>query len=196
MLSIYLSSTSRDLEQHRDAVIKALLTADTLPKAMEFFGAQSADPVAASLAPIETCDLFIGIYANRYGHRPAGTQSITEMEYDHAVQQGRERLIFIVDPTYREGLIEQHRETDFDAITALALFKNRLNAESTRATFTTPDNLASQVLAAVLRWYQARQPEPPPPSPGTIISGNDNRIISNSTFGDNATINLGDTYNK
>lgn len=199
MLSIFISSTSQDLKEHRKAVINALLNADTMPTAMEFFGARAGDAVEVSLDQVEKCDLFIGLYAHRYGYQPDGEKSITEMEYDHAVARGIDKLIFMVEPDYRAGALGEAAETDNDKKERLAAFKKRVN-QNVRAEFTTPDDLATKVVSAVFAWYQSKQAQdeetlkqPAAPPPNTIENVNgDVRAIQGSTFGDNANITFGD----
>jgi len=62
---------------------------------MEHLPALDADAIQASLALVDKADIYIGVFAFRYGHQPIGHNiSITEMEYDRAVQRGIPRFIF------------------------------------------------------------------------------------------------------
>ena len=164
---------------------------------MEDFGAQAGDSTTVSLESLESCDLFIGLYAHRYGSRPHGQQSITEMEYDYATLKKIDRLVFIVEKDYRVGSLEpDNDDSDASAKAALEAFKARLNAERVRATFTTPDDLAKQATAGVLRWVQERaSSKNENPSPSRIeIKGDVTRSIVGGTFGDNAKIDFGDKH--
>lgn len=50
------------------------------------------------LSDVAACDLYIGIFAWRYGYIPPGEdRSITELEYRHAVKLGKPKLIFLLD---------------------------------------------------------------------------------------------------
>jgi hypothetical protein len=83
--SVYLSSTSEDLREHRAAVIDFLRRCGYDVDAMEKYGARDDRPRAACEADVAQCDIYVGIFAWRYGHVPtddnAQARSITELEY-------------------------------------------------------------------------------------------------------------------
>lgn len=161
MVAIFVSSTSRDLEDHRAVLLKSLQVADTLPVAMEVFGAQPGNAVQVSLTELKKADLFIGIYAHRYGYCPdeGDGKSITEMEYDYAVENDIDRLIFVVEEDYRADKLGQYAEKDASKQARLKTFKDHIDQTMVRDTFTTPDDLAKNVLAALARWLQSRSQE-------------------------------------
>src|ERR1043165_2829775 len=96
-----ISSTALDLPEHRALVHQACLDAGVFPIGMEQLPAQDETGVAASLKTVDKADIYIGVYAFRYGWVPAGRGvSITEMEFDHASERKaegklREILVFI-----------------------------------------------------------------------------------------------------
>ena len=68
---------------------------------MEFFDSQAEEPTTVCGKEIEECDLFLGIYAHRYGFLPKGSdKSITQMEYEPAIQLGKKCHCFIVDAKF------------------------------------------------------------------------------------------------
>ena len=84
-LKIFLSSTKIDLSEVRQNIIKFLgvLRSDLI--AMEIFGSDETKPVDYSLSQVRNCDIFIGVYAERYGRTdPQTGKSITELEYIEA----------------------------------------------------------------------------------------------------------------
>src|SRR5215831_4359562 len=117
-IRVFLSSTSRDLKEHREAVRRhcAALGYDLLM--MEEFGAQDADAVGVSLKEVEPCKVFIGVYARRYGYvRPGFAASVTEMEYEEAKRLDKPRLIFVVEPGYTgHALLSEHRDDHDPAV--------------------------------------------------------------------------------
>lgn len=146
---VFVSSTSADLSEYRRAVFDTLLKMDFIPSGMEFWAVVDKSSVDLCLSKIKEAELFIGIYAHRYGWRPdgPGTRSITEMEYDWATEQGIPRLCFIMDNTHpwpREQM-ESEAQEDLDA------FKRRVQLNYT-GFFTTPDNLSRQVAEAVAKY--------------------------------------------
>ena len=96
-LIVMISSTARDLPEHREHAMAACLQANMLPKMMEHLPTNDDDAIAASLHLVDEADIYLGVFAHRYGYVPAGHDiSITEMEYNHAVERGIPRLIFLM----------------------------------------------------------------------------------------------------
>jgi formylglycine-generating enzyme required for sulfatase activity len=166
--TVFISSTSRDLLDHRAAVARALLDAGFHPIDMANFMARPQGATSACLKEVAEADLFIGIYAWRYGFIPEGSEiSITEQEFIEAEKLGKPRFCFVVDETY--DWPEEYREQGIEA-QLLRDFKARIDATLVRATFTTPDDLAIKVLASLQRWERENvgkeKPEPEiPPLP-------------------------------
>ena len=95
--TVMISSTARDLPEHRQAVMDACLRQGMFPLMMEHLPASDADAIEVSLKMVEEADLYLGIYAHRYGYVPEGHDiSITEMGYDRATELGlRPRARFV-----------------------------------------------------------------------------------------------------
>ncbi len=145
----FLSSTSIDLPEHREKVRAACLELGIFPDGMESWPAQDEDAQTVCLAKVDQADLFIGIYAHRYGWIPPGeTKSITELEYDRAVQRGIPRLLFLIDPSLPVSLLEDQIEEDWKR-QALRDFKARIKTQRVIKTFRTPDQLRAEVLHAL-----------------------------------------------
>jgi hypothetical protein len=164
--TVFISSTSRDLPDHRIAVERSLLDAGLCPIGMEHFAAQPEKPVAACLREVGEADLFVGVYGWRYGFVPSDTAvSITEMEFSEAQRLGKPCFCFFVDPgfTWPEEL-RDHGEP----AARLAEFKRRVDGILVRSTFTTPHDLAVRVLASIQRYERSqtrRAALPPAQSP-------------------------------
>src|ERR1043166_2796660 len=96
--TVMISSTARDLPEHREQVRLACERAGFAPHdMMEHLPALNADAIDASLKMVEEADVYLGIFAYRYGNVPDGHAiSITEMEYDRAVELEKPRLIFFI----------------------------------------------------------------------------------------------------
>src|SRR5437660_10790645 len=101
---VMVSSTARDLPEHRKEVMDACLRLSMLPVMMEHLTASDADAAAKSLAMVDGADIYLGVFAYRYGYVPDANNpdqiSITEMEYNRAVKNGIPRLIFFMDKTH------------------------------------------------------------------------------------------------
>ena len=93
-----ISSTVRDLPEHREKVRDACLRQEFFPSMMENWPAMDGDGVTASLEKVEKADVYIGVFGFRYNYIPVGSEiSITEMEYNRAVERKIPRLIFLMD---------------------------------------------------------------------------------------------------
>src|SRR5688572_18074519 len=98
MPKAYVSSTFVDLEDYRRVAQRVLRQFGYEAVAMEDYVAEDARPLDRCLADVSACDLYVGIYAWRYGFVPKGQKlSITELEYQRAVKDNKARLLFVVD---------------------------------------------------------------------------------------------------
>lgn len=149
---LYISSTFRDLKEHRAALKIALEKAGYDVDCMERYPAFDERPLDRCLQDVALCDGYVLILAHRYGFRPdcpdGRLLSITEREYDEATRRSRTRLAFYVDPSYAwPG--EQDAPGSADAA-SLDRFRSRVKLEVGIDSFTAPDSLSTAVLAALL----------------------------------------------
>lgn len=76
MLQVFVSSTFVDLIAHRDVVLKAIRQSGADAAAMEDLGARDERALDECRRIIrEFTDVFVGIYAHRYGFVPRGSDS-------------------------------------------------------------------------------------------------------------------------
>ena len=101
---VFLSSTYVDLRFARQRLVEwlsGIFGAGMI--IMETFGSDAAPPNVLSVRRVRECDIFIGIYARRYGTIDPGTgASITELELDEAraaYSSGtiRNILLYVID---------------------------------------------------------------------------------------------------
>ena len=148
MSRIFISSTYKDLIDHREAVSDVLMRMKRQFSAMEFFGSRADEAIPACRKEIEKCDILVGIYAWRYGWIPLGDElSITEQEFDMAIELKKSCLCYIVSSQHPwpPSLVDKGKNAE-----ALENFKTKVS-KLVRSEFTTPDNLAKQVAADVAR---------------------------------------------
>jgi Domain of unknown function (DUF4062) len=92
--------TYEDLKDYRQAVADVLRDCGYNVDAMEKYPARDDRPKAASEADVSNCDIYIGIFAWRYGHVPGEdnpeNKSITELEYLAAARAKKPQLIFLL----------------------------------------------------------------------------------------------------
>ncbi len=165
----YLSSTFKDLETHRKAAFEAVLKMGFDCSAMENYVAADDRPVDHCLKDVGRCDLYIGVFAHRYGFVPPGhDRSITELEYLAARDAGKPALLFFVHedhpwpPRFVDG---------GPAAENVAELRQALMTAHTVATFTTPEDLALKVSAALSQRILAAAAGPAAP-PGLLPASN------------------------
>ncbi len=152
MARIYLSSTFKDLETHRLAVVNQLTSMRHQVTAMESYVAADQRPADKCTDDVRKSDLYIGLFAWRYGYVPPKDNpkqlSVTELEYEAA--EKKPRLIFLVDPaaawspTYMDS---QTGENESGA--RIRTLRTKLKEDHMIQFFTSPEDLAARVAAAV-----------------------------------------------
>ncbi len=167
-LDVMLSSTSKDLPDHRAQGARAAARAGYYVVQMENLTAmpQGNDAISVSMAMVEEAEVYIGIIGMRYGFRPKDARnpneiSITEMEYRRAKELEMPILIFIMDEehpgpdTSGMNASDAHKamkafyEDDPRGEEKLDLLKKELKAHHIVAFFTSPEDLYGHVLAAL-----------------------------------------------
>ena len=148
--TVMISSTARDLPEHRDEVWLGCHRAGFASgQMMENLTALDKDAVEFSLKMVEDADIYLGIFAYRYGYVPKGSDvSITEMEYNKAVELVKPRLVFFIH--------ENHPVTGRDiergeGSAKLEAFKERVGKDRVAAFFKSPGDLRGHVVEALVR---------------------------------------------
>lgn len=152
MAKVYVSSTFLDLQEHREKVRTVLRRMGHEDVAMEYYVAEDQRPLERCLSDVAACDLYVGIFAWRYGWTPADNNpdklSITEMEYCQASNSGKECLIFLLS----EDAPWPRKFMDKDQ-TRIEQLRNQLGARHSSGTqFTSPDDLGRLVAEAIHAW--------------------------------------------
>ena len=165
-MRIYLSSTQRDLIEHRAAAARVLRQMGHQVIGMEEYTAEGVPPIDRCIRDAANADVYVGIFAWQYGHVPKklegavpptlpantkpGQTSITEFEFRAAAT--KKPLVFLLHDT-------AIWPTQFvDAISGANNYGARIRALRAELRenwlagfFTTPEDLARQVAAAVYR---------------------------------------------
>ena len=152
-LKVFVSSTSLDLLAERKAVAAVLRKSELTVTAMEDWDALPSDAVTVSLHGVSNCDVFIGIYAFRYGFIPPGdTSSITEQEYELARREGKRCLCYFKDEATEAPVINDPDLVEPAAhINRLTAFKQRIEKELVRGQYTSPGDLAATLAVDLAR---------------------------------------------
>ena len=150
-MKIFVSSTYVDLIEYRKAVERAINQLQEQHVMMEYFGSRPQEPKTAALAEVQQCDLFVGVYAHRYGTVPDGeTKSVTELEFELAQKLSKPIFAYRVgeDQPWLTRMIERG-----EGEKKLAEFLKHVD-KLLRSEFTTPDDLRARVAADLGRWLK------------------------------------------
>ena len=98
---VYISSTYRDLKEHRKQVIeffgKKTIKENFDLISMEGYVADDTEPALECINDVKDCNIYILILANRYGFIPPknnpGEISVTEMEYNAALEDPQKIIL-------------------------------------------------------------------------------------------------------
>lgn len=162
--TIYLSSTYEDLKDYRRVVFEALRKSGYDVIAMEDYVASDQRPVDKCLKDVERADLYVGLFAFRYGYVPPShhnnpdSLSITELEFRHALASNKHCLTFVVDEHTSWPRLFDDARTSADKGERITVLRQYLLTEKLASPFSQPHELAALVLAAVAN-HLANKPE-------------------------------------
>ncbi|MEU1286631.1 DUF4062 domain-containing protein [Kitasatospora sp. NPDC005856] len=154
---VFVSSTSLDLKQHREAVIDELVKEGYIPSGMELFDARAEGAWEVVERVISDCDYLVLILGARYGDVGAGTVSFTEREYDHARSLNKPILVF-VHSSPAELHTDTWQPTPEDA-QRLAAFREKVRREQLWKPWCTTADLRNDVTRS-LRLAVRHRPQP------------------------------------
>ncbi len=142
-LRVFVSSTWLDLQPERKA-IEGVAQQMTEVKfvGMEYFGGRDETTHHASLDEVDNSDIYVGIFAARYG------SGITEAEYRRARERDLHCLIYF---KARKTITLDNAEDDPAQTARLNALKEELRREHTVVEFTTPEDLAAKVTRDLYR---------------------------------------------
>ena len=156
-VKVFLSSTGKDLADHRDAVYAAVETVDDYHCVrMEEFGARNQSPEEICRQKVSECDVYVGIIGHLYGSCPPGKdQSYTRIEYGTAEATKMPMLLFVAPDDFP---IRAEIQEEDGKRAKQQEFRCLVDRKHMRSEFASPSDLATKVLAA-LRNQEKRQPE-------------------------------------
>ena len=155
-MKVYISSTYQDLIDHRTAVDRTLRRMGHDVIGMEQYVAEGSKPVDRCKEDVRIADAYVIIVAWRFGYQPSRNalppdeRSITEIELNEAQECGKPVLAFLLDPEapWPPSRIDAMGGTP-EAGENIARLRAQLGSNYLAGIFRTPDDLASQVAAAV-----------------------------------------------
>lgn len=141
---VFVSSTYADLQDERQAVLKAILELNHMPAGMELF--PPTDDGAWQLIQdiIDASDYYVLIIGGRYGSLADVGLSYTEKEYDHAVRAHKPVIALLhKDPNQ---LPRSKTEGDSEAWERLAQFRKKVERRHTCVYWVGADELKARVI--------------------------------------------------
>lgn len=155
MIKIYLSSTFSDLSSTRSKVsnwLQGIYGAELT--IMETWGSDEAPPDINSVRRVRECELFVGIYAHRYGTiDPTSGKSITELELDEAkiaLSAGTVHHILLYCINDKASWLREYAEGMQPALQGLKRLKDKAS-QHTYTPFKNEDELMFCILRDVYR---------------------------------------------
>lgn len=146
---VFVSSTYKDLNEERLAVIQHLLKMGFIPVGMEQFPASNMSQMEYIKMMLDDCDYYLLILAGKYGTVAEDGVGFTEKEYDYAIENG----IPVMSILARDiGKLESERCEETDEKRALLKkFRDKVSANKMVDFYTDIGSLTSAVGTAVFR---------------------------------------------
>ncbi|HKP51386.1 MAG TPA: DUF4062 domain-containing protein [Chloroflexia bacterium] len=145
-LTVFVSSTYKDLHAYRAAVIEQIIRRDMHVRGMEYFGADPnrVTPADKIVDDVRKADIYLGIFGVRYGSIDEATGlSMTELEYNEAETSNKPMLTYVIrdDASVQVSDIE----SNLTAKAKLDDLKVRVLQKHTAYRFNTIEDLSRQV---------------------------------------------------
>jgi hypothetical protein len=147
---IFVSSTSKDLENERRAVIEAIINMRHIPIGMEAFEAGNKEQWEYIKQRIDESDYYVVLVAERYGSEKDGV-SYTEMEYDYAREKKVPVAAFLLAEEARKDWRAQ--KSDFiDNRQKVDAFRDKCQGRMVRY-WKNKDDLAAACVMSLLKMF-------------------------------------------
>lgn len=144
-ISIFVSSTYKDLVSYRAEVEKQLVGLEQAVKGMEYFGSSSETPLNVCRNKLSECQLMILLLGVSYGSiEPLSGKSYTELEYEYAEQLGIPVLAYEADLSSPNTSIPLD-SIDYENKARLDLFKSLVEQKHLISRFTSIDDLGKRI---------------------------------------------------
>jgi hypothetical protein len=171
LAKVYVSSTYTDLVEQREAVARqvAKLRGYQLV-AMENYVASDQRPLQQCLDDVAACDVYVGIFAWRYGFVPPASEnpeqrSITELEYRKALELKKTCLIFLLSdkaPWLPDSMDKVNGENGAGA--RILTLRQELEQNHSRSIFHNTEKLVNDLSASLSNLRPAEPPQASAPA--------------------------------
>ena len=144
-ISIFVSSTYKDLAAYRAEVEKQLVGLEQAVKGMEYFGSSSDTPLDVCKNKLRECKLMILLMGVSYGSiEPSTGKSYTELEYNYATELGIPVLAYAADLSSTTIAIPLDT-IDYENKMLLDAFKSTVERSHLISRFSSIDDLGKRI---------------------------------------------------
>ena len=152
---VMVSSTFRDLREHREEAIDAIHRLGFHAVGMEFDSSKAGkDIIASSWEMVDKAAAYFGILSHRYGGVPEDSQrnsekrSITELEYRRSIERGIPVYMFLMGDNHK--VLREDVEPSEENARKLAVLRHEVRNRSIVAEFDSPLHLKSLILQSLM----------------------------------------------
>jgi len=117
---------------------------------MELLPASPGDAIKVSMAMVDEAEIYIGVFAYRYGYQPPGYNlSITEMEYRRAQERKLPTFIFLMAPEH--NILRADVEFG-EGEAKLERLKSEIKERHCISYFSSPMELRGNIINSLANW--------------------------------------------
>ena len=147
-IRVFISSVQSEFAKERQMLFDYLTTDALLGKFFEPFifenvPAANYSPATVFLNEVEQSDIYVGILGEKYGYQDTEGISPTEHEYNLAVKLHKTRLVYLKNIDRREEKV--------------ATLIQRIEKDIVRKSFSSADELKSEVYASLIRYLEEKE---------------------------------------
>jgi hypothetical protein len=171
-----LSSTYKELADHRRAIEQAILGQELFPVAMENDAAlPDHDLISASLAKVEEADAYVGLISYRYGQAPEDADrnpdrlSLTELEFRRALDRKIPICMFIMHDDHAVPRSAVTAEGDLER-TKLKAFIDLAKKDRIYTEFKSVDDLKAKAVQSLVKLREAIEKRVTPVTPAAEVA--------------------------
>ena len=118
---------------------------------MRYFRASSSKPIDKCIKEVRESDIYVGILGTRYGSVARNGKSYTQIEFEEAVRQDIERMVYLLDEE-KHPVAMKYVDTGKKA-RKLKKFKEKTKKYMIRK-FTSPEDLKAKFIADLIRYLE------------------------------------------
>jgi hypothetical protein len=153
-IDVMPSSTTKDLPEHRQNVIDAIIRVGWHPLTMEYeVGKPDEEAISFSLRLVDESEVYILILGARYGYIPKEKNpkqiSITQMEYERALERPNLKRLYFVMDLEKHPIMAGHLDKDESAREKMNAFREHITTNHMVSFFSSVAELRSQVIQAL-----------------------------------------------